>query len=210
MARKKNVVPSYLLHKATGQARVRVGGEDHYLGAFGSEESRIKYGKIISQVAGGIQLDPLKHAPMKPDDASGLSVAELLLAFLRHAETYYSKNGKPTAEVDCFRSAMRPVRELFGLIRAVDFSPLNLCAVQQKYVDRGWCRKFVNASTNRIRRIWKWAVSQGLIPSERWTALTSVPGLKEGHTTAPDYEEREAVSDAHIESVRDFLVMTRG
>ena len=33
-----------------------------------------------------------------------------------------------------------------------------------------------------------------MIPSERWTALTSVPGLKEGHTTAPDYEEREAVN----------------
>jgi hypothetical protein len=31
--------PSYLLHKATGQARVRIDGKDEYLGEYGSLES---------------------------------------------------------------------------------------------------------------------------------------------------------------------------
>ena len=38
----KKKPPSYLLHKATGQARVRIDGRDHYLGEFGSDQSRIR------------------------------------------------------------------------------------------------------------------------------------------------------------------------
>ena len=101
--RKKNVLPSYLLHKASGQARVRINGREHLLGPYGSEERRIKYGKLNSQAAGGVSVDPL--AKNHNDADSGLSVAELLLAFKRHADAYYSKDGKKTAEVDCFNSA---------------------------------------------------------------------------------------------------------
>ena len=102
MPRKKNVLPSYLLHRQSGQARTRINGREYLLGHYGSEESRIKYGKLISQVAGGLCVDPLGKSH---NADSGLSVAELLLAFKRHADTYYSKAGKKTAEVDCFNSA---------------------------------------------------------------------------------------------------------
>lgn len=216
MPRQKNSVPSYLLYKVAGrepQARVRIAGKDHLLGPYGSEESRIKYGTLISQAAGGLNVDPLANRVtnrVTDSGDSGLSVAELLLAFMRHAEGYYTKNGKPTAEVDCINSAMRPVRELFAMLPAKDFSPLNLKAVQQRYVAAGWSRGFVNASANRIRRIWKWAVSEGLVPVTTWQALQAVPGLKAGHTTAPDHKPREAVSDEQIEAVRAHLLMKRG
>ena len=95
MPRQKNAIPSYLIHKASGQARVRINGRDHLLGRYGSEESRIKYGKLISQSAGGLSVDPLTT---NTADDSGLSVAELLLAFNRHAETYYQRK----AESDAF------------------------------------------------------------------------------------------------------------
>ena len=144
------------------------------------------------------------------DANSGLAVAELLLAFKRHADAYFTKNGKKTAEIDCLKSAMRPVLELFAITPARDFAPLNLKAVQQQYVAAGWSRGFVNASTNRIRRIWKWGVGEGLVPVTTWQALQAVPGLKAGHTTAPDHKRREAVSDDQIEVVRAHLLMTRG
>jgi hypothetical protein len=41
VARKPNVFPSYLLHKQSGQARIRIGGKEFLLGEYGSEESRI-------------------------------------------------------------------------------------------------------------------------------------------------------------------------
>ena len=59
MARKPNVVPSYLLHKQSGQARVRINGRDYLLGPFGSEESRIRYGELIGKHAGGGPIDPI-------------------------------------------------------------------------------------------------------------------------------------------------------
>ncbi len=58
MARKPNVFPSYLRH-SSGQARIRVDGRDILLGLYGSDESRIKYGQLIAQMAGGVPLDPL-------------------------------------------------------------------------------------------------------------------------------------------------------
>jgi len=204
--RKKKVLPSYLLHKSSGQARVRIAGRDYLLGPYDSEQSRIKYGKLISELAGGLPVDPLAgcNRPQSATDA-GLSVAALLLAFLRHAESYYIKNGEQTDEVACFKSAMRPVRELFALIPAKDFSPLNLKAVQQRYVALGWSRGFCNSSINRVRRIFKWGVGEGLIPVPTWQALQAIPPLKAGHTTAPDYKRREAVSDEHLEAVRPHL-----
>ncbi len=203
MPRTKNVLPSYLLHKSSGQARVRINGKDHLLGKFGSEESRIRYGKLISEVAGGLSVDPLATKVTSAD--SGLSVAELLLAYKRHADDYYAKDGQKTAEVDCLNSAMRPVRELFAMLPAKDFSPLNLKAVQQRYVDAGWTRGFCNASANRVRRIFKWAVGNGMVPVTTWQALTAVPPLKAGHTTARDNKRREAICDEHIAAARLHL-----
>jgi hypothetical protein len=36
-------VPSYLNHAPSGRARVRIDGKDHYLGPYGSEESKAEY-----------------------------------------------------------------------------------------------------------------------------------------------------------------------
>ena len=209
MARKPNVLPSYLLHSQSGQARCRIDGKDHLLGPYGSDESRIRYAELVSKSAAGLSVDPLGNRGRLPRNETGEdpgpSVAELLLAFKRHADGYYVVDGKPTAEVDCFNSAMRPVRELFAMLPARDFGPLHMKAVQQKYVESGWSRGFCNKSTHRVRHIWKWAVGNGLVPVVTWQALTAVPPLKAGHTAAPDHKRREAVSDEHIEAVRPYL-----
>ena len=48
MSNSKNV-PKYSRHKPSGQARVIIGGKHHYLGKFGSPESRNKYAALIGQ-----------------------------------------------------------------------------------------------------------------------------------------------------------------
>ena len=207
MARKPNVLPSYLLHAQSGQARVRIDGRDFVLGPYGSDESRIRHAELVSQSAAGLSVDPLGNRGRIPRNAAdtGPSLAELLLAFKRHADGYYVVDGKPTAEVDCFNSAMRPVRELFAMLPARDFGPLHLKAVQAKYVESGWSRGFCNKSANRVRHIWKWAVGNGMVPVATLQALQAVPALKAGHTSAPDRKKREAVSDDRIDAVRSHL-----
>ncbi len=42
-------VPSYRLHKATGQAVCVIRGKSYYLGKHGTSESRAKYEKLIGE-----------------------------------------------------------------------------------------------------------------------------------------------------------------
>jgi hypothetical protein len=41
--------PAYLLHKPTGQARVRFHKRDIYLGKYGSPESRDRYDEVLAE-----------------------------------------------------------------------------------------------------------------------------------------------------------------
>ena len=43
-------IPSYAHHRPSGQARVRIDGRDHYLGPYGSEESKAEYEKIVRKL----------------------------------------------------------------------------------------------------------------------------------------------------------------
>lgn len=49
MPRLVHRVPSYMLHRPTGQARVRLGGRDFYLGPHGSPESRQEYDRVVAE-----------------------------------------------------------------------------------------------------------------------------------------------------------------
>lgn len=77
-------IPSYLLHKPSGQSRVRINGKDYYLGPFGSDASRRKYGELVAKHACGHLLDSLR-----PGNGSfGITINELVSAFRLHAEKH--------------------------------------------------------------------------------------------------------------------------
>ena len=80
---KSKRIPGYLLHKPTGQARVRIDGKDHYLGPFGSQESRIKYGELIAQIGMPKQRDPLTGTDSNP----GVTISGLVLAYTEYAKS---------------------------------------------------------------------------------------------------------------------------
>ncbi|MEJ7590121.1 MAG: tyrosine-type recombinase/integrase [Planctomycetaceae bacterium] len=210
MARKPNVFPSYLLHQPTGQARVRINGKDHYLGGYGSEESRILYGDLIAKHAGGVQIDPIAKSkrgslPRNESDDPGPSVGELCLVFLRHAETHYVKNGQRTSEVDILKSVIRPLNELYGMLPAKDFGPLALKAVRVKMIENGWCRDTINAGMSRIRRIFKHAIANELIDGSILQRLQCVAPLLAGRTEAHDNAPRSAVESDNIATVKQLV-----
>ena len=208
MARKANVLPSYLLHKPTGQARVRIAGQDHYLGEYGSEASRIAYGQMVAKLAGGIPIDPIakskrgRTTTIEVEQDPGPSVGELCLVFLRHSETHYLKDGKQTSEVHILRSVIKPLNELYGMLPAKDFGPLATKAVRAKMVESGWCRGTINAAMSRIRRIFKHVIANELIESSVLERLKCVAPLLAGRTEAHDNAPRTAVSAEHIKLIR--------
>ncbi|MBI1347227.1 tyrosine-type recombinase/integrase [bacterium] len=209
MPRPKSLIPAYLLHKPTGQARVRIHGKDHYLGPYGSEESRQRYGELVAKVCSGQMFDPLSRASSDVVgtvvDDPGPSIAELWLAFLHHAERYYVKNGKQTDEVYCFKSAMAPVIELYGLLPISEFRPSHLKAARSIMVDKGWCRKYVNKSVCRVRHVFKWGIESDMVEPSVLDRLRAIAPLLPGKTEAKDHPEREAVPLADIEAVKKRL-----
>jgi integrase len=209
MARKPNVFPSYLLHQPTGQARVRIDGKDHYLGEYGSEESRIRYGELIAKHAGGVPIDPFtkpnrgRTTTIEPE--AGLTINELVLAFMRHAHTHYVKNGKPTSEIHCLKSVTRHLVNLYGFNLVDSFGPMMLKAVRQKFVDSGWVRDTCNKGVKRIRTIFKWGVENEMVSPATLQGLQAVAPLLAGRTEAKDNPDRLPATDEQIEAVKPHV-----
>jgi integrase len=198
----KNILPTYGLHKGSGQARCYVNGRSVYLGPYGSEASRIRFGEVVSKLLGGQQIDPIASNRCTTGDSLP-TVVELIQAFTTYAEAYYRKpDGTPTDEIHCLKSALKPVREMFGFTPTRDFTPLMLKAAREKYIENGWTRGFCNRSTNRVRGVFKWGVENGLVPVATWQALTAITPLKAGRCDAHDNEKRVAVPDEALDAVR--------
>ena len=120
--------PAYCLHTATGQARVRIGGKDHYLGRYGSPEARERYDDLIREWA------------LRNGDTTrySLTIDELSIRFMHHAESdYRHRDGIPTGEATNLRHALRYLIREFGTTRARDFGPLKLKAVREAMIRSG-------------------------------------------------------------------------
>ena len=166
------MLPTYRLHKPSGQAVVTVNGHDFYLGKHGSARSRAEYDRLLAEwLANGRRLP-----------ASDATVNELLLAYLGFADSYYIKHGRPTTEPASIRQTIRPLRELYGHTLAQDFGPMQLKAVRQAMIDSGLCRNEVNKRTGRIVRLFKWAVEEQKAPPSVLQALQAVAGLRQGRS----------------------------
>lgn len=194
--------PSYLRHKPTGQARVRINGKDHYLGEYGSPESRERYDELIADW----------FARQGDVDSITLTIDDMALLYLNHAEGYYVKNGQPTGEVPGIRVALRLLIEFAGRTRCRDFGPRLFREFRDGFAnrrvkndERTISRQYANKSLRRIVRMFKWAAREELVPVTVWQALTSVEGLKKGRSKAREAAPVRPVVDAHVEAVLPFL-----
>jgi integrase len=184
MPRKSGKVPAYVRHKASGQAVVRIGGRDHYLGVYGTDASHEKYERLIAQWRAMRRADVEPSAAIGRDNYGALSVDAVLVGYLEFASSYYARDGKTTQEYQEMTYALKPVRRLYGRTPARDFGPLALKSVREEMIESGLARSLINARVNRIKRAWKWAVSEELLPPGAYEALRTVAGLRKGHTTA--------------------------
>ncbi|MBA4191352.1 MAG: hypothetical protein C0467_25505 [Planctomycetaceae bacterium] len=133
-------------------------------------------------------------------------VANVILAFIKYASVHYrDEKGKPTGEVEEFRAAYGPLMDLYGHIPAAEFGPLAMQAVRQKMIDNDWCRNRVNKQVSRIRRIFKWAASQELVPVELPHGLACVQGLQRGRTTARESDPVLPVDREVVEKTLPFV-----
>jgi len=89
---------------------------------------------------------------------------------------------------------------------ADEFGPLALKAVRQHMIEvEGLSRNVINQRINRIRRIFKWAVSEQLIPPSIFEGLRAVDGLRRGRSNARETEPITPVADEWVELTKQFL-----
>lgn len=187
-------IPTCTKHKATGQAVVRLNGKDHYLGKYGSAAAKQKYNQLISEwLAGGRQLDA---------NGTGPTVNDIILAYWQRCKEYYrDRNGELTGEADLVRLACRPLKELYGRTPAREFGPLAMKAVRQKLIGADLSRNYVNSSIARLKRMFKWAVENELVPPSIHHGLSAVAGLRRGRSDARETAPVKPVPEAFIAAV---------
>jgi integrase len=187
-------VPKYRLHRGSGQALVEINGRRIYLGRHNSGESREKYRRLIAEL---MSRRPVV-APVPP--SHGPTLGRLILDYYRYAKSYYVKEGQASNELTCIRLALRRLRKLYGRTPAHEFGPKAFKLVRQSLVDEGLSRKYVNDSMSRIRRMFRWAVADELLPPAVYQALAAVPGLQRGRSKAREGRRVVAVPDQVVDA----------
>lgn len=203
MARPRSTIPTYRKHSATGRAAVsfyRADGtrtEVILPGKYGSKESKAEYERLLSQLRAN-------DGRMPNNERHDLSVDELVLKFMEHANAYYidSITKEPTKEVLTCRDAFRPFCRLYGSMSASEFGPLALQTLRTAMTTGSWMnddereyrtkhnrpidlsRSTTNKYCARVKLLYKWATANELVPASVFHGLQSVSGLRRGRSGA--------------------------
>lgn len=207
MPRRRGKPPAYCRHRASGRAVVRIDGRDHYLGQYGSSDSHAEYERLIAEWRVRQQEQPPVDSPAGTSRSlsSNPAVVEVIREYWRFAKSYYVRDGTPTSELRGMQDALQPVRKLYGRTPAREFGPLALKAVREHLIEHGLCRTEINKRIGRIKRFFKWAVSEELVPASVHHGLQTVTGLRRGRTNARESEKVRPVPDEHVEALLPFV-----
>ena len=180
----KTNIPSYRLHKPTGQAIVVLGGRMFYLGKFGSKASREEYERRIAEyLANGRKLPPTQTK-------AGISCQELAVHFLEWAEEYHRNQPKSFNHI---KTAMGFLVKHYGREPVDKFVPMSLVFLQKKLVEHGYARLMVNRYVGIVKSAFKHGAKFGWVEPGTSYALQVVDNLKKGRTKAHEYRDIKPV-----------------
>ncbi|WP_339743360.1 site-specific integrase [uncultured Rubinisphaera sp.] len=181
--------PKFCKHKASGQAFVTLDGKVIYLGKHDSPAAREAYDRLI-----------LKWR--QANDSTGkhaTTVGQLCLAYHRHAEMFYrDENGEQTGEAKNYQKSLKILIENFRSIPCSEFGPLKLQQLQNEMCKKH-VRSQVNKSISRVKAVFRWGVSQEMVPADIMMALDCVRGLQKGRSVAKEGEPVVPVPDEDFE-----------
>lgn len=167
-----------------------------YFGRHGTPDADRRYREWLSRVV------MLEDAAALQKNSDGMTVSQLVLAYLNHAESYYS-----AGEAFNVRVALKPVQEKFGSTLAAAFGPLSLTAVRDSMTAK-LRLGVINGRVNRIRRMFRWGVAQQLLKPHVLQGLEAVESLKAGRTTAKDSRKIKPVPWINVAALLPFLAPT--
>jgi len=202
-------LPSYRRH-SKGQARVTLSGRDYLLGPYGTAESKRKYNKLIAEFIAGGQSQSFGVAEAE------LTIVELLAAYKKHLKAYHGTG--PESELHRFVPVSLGLKAVYGPDPAITFGPLQYKALRAhmmlpttvklkdgRKIVRTRSRTYINMLMKRVRRLFRWAASEGMLPASVHEALKTVDPLKMGRTTARESEPVKPISSEAVEATIKHL-----
>ena len=205
--RHADALPAIRHHRRSGNARVRIAGIEHWLGPWGSADSRLRYDELIAAwiASGRKSVEAAKPAPCPAPAAvevelptsADVTVGELARAWIASIERERAGAHKRASNWNGAIAAARALRPVAAM-PAKDFGPRAIQEVRRRLVDTPILRKrrlpdgretteviprsrrYVNDTVGRIRQLFNWAVGLELIPPERAYALSRIRALPMG------------------------------
>lgn len=203
MPRPRKLVPSYSLHKPSGQAVVKFTGPDGkrhtvYLGPHGSDASRQEYERLLVTLRTTTPASTASPALLRvPAD---LTVNEALAAYVGHVKGYYPP-GSARGHLD----ALRAVRRIAGHLLLREFTPRVFKAVRQVMIDAKQSRTTINGRCQKIAMFVKWCVAEELAGPDVHAALRAVPGLRKGRGEAKELPPARPPAESELLKVVGVL-----
>ncbi|MBM3508485.1 MAG: hypothetical protein FJX64_12560 [Alphaproteobacteria bacterium] len=117
--------------------------------------------------------------------------------FLTDCEKVYrGDDGAVSRSVVNVKLALRPlVLGRFGRLPASEFGPRSLLQFRDEQVVAGLTRKTINERVRVVRRAFRFAAREELLPAAAWDSLRTVEGLRRGRGGARESEGVHPVPD---------------
>ena len=199
MGRKPNAVPSYLKHR-TGQAFVKVQGKNHYLGLYGSPESRVAYTKFLAQL--GQSTTP---PPTKEIRSEGITITEALIAYWRWTEDRFKKHRGDARAANDIKMALRLLRQKYGDKPLAKFAPSWLITLREDMAKQDLARVTINRRVTMLKTFARWTVSRELAPSAMLVAIQALEGMRYGEGGRETARSRDPVPVEVVEATLPYL-----
>lgn len=191
--------PKYRRHTVRDLGFVEHEGKRLYLpGPYRSEESVEAYRAFLRSI--GFTVPGGGIAPQHV-------LLELLVSrFMKWADAVYPEGSRSEAS-NC-HAATKLLTELFIEVPVSQITPLRLKEFQVWLAAKKLSRGYINATVSRVKRMFKWGVSEELIPPSIYHALITVPGLRRGRTPAVEMKKKVPVLWADVEATLPHLSPT--
>lgn len=138
------------------------------------------------------------------ESSQDLTVRNLCVLFLRHAETYYKRRPGTSSELKNFRWAFKSLKFYLDS-PASEFGPMKLRAVREFCIEQGYARVTVNQIARRVVTLFGFATERELVDPKVWHGMKSVQAIRKGRSAAPETPPIRAVSESAFTAAISFM-----
>ena len=139
-----------------------------------------------------------------------LTVSNLNSKFLNYCDSYYNETQVGTKETENLAYGTRLLVAKYANLAAESITPKELAEIQVDLLadKRRLSITTINRRIDAIKRMYKWAVGQGLIEPIIEAAIARFPKIKRGRTTAKPAQKTQPANPVDVKATLKYLTPT--